>query len=817
MHPCALAPRRSRCRAFFPRHLQKLTVVSSLLLGSGLAWSAVPNADITLQPVVSNNLPVVTAITAYTNTEASASAANRQAPLYAPYGDAAHLDPGWWDNLVSEQLQARLPVVMLTVGGQYTLNPGDLTGAMNANLLPNYFAALSRQKGLGTLKFACFAESNAESIYRNYYGLAAGAPVDFANSDCWNQIFWLRIVKNWCDNVPQSEWYLLGGKLPIEFWGLGISSLYINQQGNVSQMCAFVDAQLFATYGVHACFIMGDVNYDTTLATEPSVMGNNMWFSPPGTPYTMTTYKGKIWGGMVPGYIDPNYFLSTSPNYHNPNRILPRNGVGGTGVNGDTMKAALNAAVTNNSYFNVIEGWTNIGESTGSYRSTDTAWDGYPNRYINIIRSYTDLRTVTLRLEAEAADQYADTTSGNSGGSFLRAPADLDVRALTGASAITCSTENPPFQYAYQAFDGVLNTKWFSNHATPCWLQYDYGTGNSSVVTGYWLTTSDFGLTDAVNRAPKDWTLQGSNNGSTWTNLDPRTGETFTDRNQTKFYSFTNTTAYRYYRLNVTAVGGGGTNGVAFSELRFKTSSSNGGGWAVTNTAANEWLEFDGVTFSPGNYKFPIRYSTTTASRHVRLYIDGIALPDVTLPTTASMDTFDTISLGQKTLTAGVHTLKVFFVDGGVDLDWLFVKKYDPLLSLHASTGYISAELGGNSTMTAAKTAIGSWEKFSANDLNGGTLDANDAISLQVYDGLFLTATGGGGSSLTANQRTPGTNEQFTIVKVSGTGPIANGDSVALRSANGKYMTVVGSGTSVDVSGTTIGAAQTFTATLNTQ
>ena len=32
-------------------------------------------------------------------------------------------------------------------------------------------------------------------------------------------------------------------------------------------------------------------------------------------------------------------------------------------------------------------------------------------------------------------------------------------------------------------------------------------------------------------------------------------------------------------------------------------------GWAVTATAAGEWIEFKEINFSAGNYRFPIRYS----------------------------------------------------------------------------------------------------------------------------------------------------------------------------------------------------------------
>lgn len=55
---------------------------------------------------------------------------------------------------------------------------------------------------------------------------------------------------------------------------------------------------------------------------------------------------------------------------------------------------------------------------------------------------------------------------------------------------------------------------------------------------------------------PRDFVIQGSNDGSTWTDLDKRAGEKFSGRFATRTYSFTNTNAYGFYRLNVTANSG---------------------------------------------------------------------------------------------------------------------------------------------------------------------------------------------------------------------------------------------------------------------
>ncbi|NRQ37626.1 glycoside hydrolase family 92 protein [Nonomuraea sp. NN258] len=108
--------------------------------------------------------------------------------------------------------------------------------------------------------------------------------------------------------------------------------------------------------------------------------------------------------------------------------------------------------------------------------------------------------------------------------------------------------------------DGDVSTKWLVFSATG-WAQYEL-TGPVAVVH-YALTSAG----DAPERDPRDWRLEGSPDGRTWTTLDTRTGETFGARLQRKEYRFTNPTAYTHYRLNVTRVGGGSILQLAGWEL----------------------------------------------------------------------------------------------------------------------------------------------------------------------------------------------------------------------------------------------------------
>ena len=111
------------------------------------------------------------------------------------------------------------------------------------------------------------------------------------------------------------------------------------------------------------------------------------------------------------------------------------------------------------------------------------------------------------------------------------------------------------------AFDGDPTSKWYGYNAATGWLQYDFGAGNLQVVKRYSVAAAD-----VADRDPKSWTFLGSQDGSTWTTLNSQSNQAFSVRYGVNIYNIGNTTAYRYYRLNITA-NNGGTSGVAIGDL----------------------------------------------------------------------------------------------------------------------------------------------------------------------------------------------------------------------------------------------------------
>jgi hypothetical protein len=86
--------------------------------------------------------------------------------------------------------------------------------------------------------------------------------------------------------------------------------------------------------------------------------------------------------------------------------------------------------------------------------------------------------------------------------------------------------------------------------AYPTWCKYDFGSGNSQVVNAYAFHAGD----SEPGRMPKTFYIQGSDNDSDWTTLDPVTKNEFNwATSEERIFYNDNSTAYRYYRVYMTA------------------------------------------------------------------------------------------------------------------------------------------------------------------------------------------------------------------------------------------------------------------------
>ncbi|MBB1285360.1 DUF1735 domain-containing protein [Flavisolibacter sp. BT320] len=126
---------------------------------------------------------------------------------------------------------------------------------------------------------------------------------------------------------------------------------------------------------------------------------------------------------------------------------------------------------------------------------------------------------------------------------------------VTGQGTLGVSNENGGGATAGEGspklVDGDVNTKYLYNYVANSWFELKFPT---AVAVGAYTFTS---ANDASTRDPKNWTLQGSNDGTNWTVIDTRVDESFVSRFQTKRYEIAGTpAAYTQYRVVVSANSG---------------------------------------------------------------------------------------------------------------------------------------------------------------------------------------------------------------------------------------------------------------------
>lgn len=115
-------------------------------------------------------------------------------------------------------------------------------------------------------------------------------------------------------------------------------------------------------------------------------------------------------------------------------------------------------------------------------------------------------------------------------------------------------------------------------------------------------------------------------------------------------------------------------------------------------------------------------------------------------------------------------------------------------------------------TLGSGPRSLGTTQNVVIYDLNGASLRHNDKVTIKNVGGLYWTATNGGGSTVIANSSTGGTNQTFTIVKLTETTQmIAHGDQFALKAANGQYLSAPSLGGNVTATAATIGTYEKFT------
>jgi hypothetical protein len=133
------------------------------------------------------------------------------------------------------------------------------------------------------------------------------------------------------------------------------------------------------------------------------------------------------------------------------------------------------------------------------------------------------------------------------------------IPSMTGASTpsglafASSSYATTPAWTAFAAYGS--GNGWITNGGLPNSIGYEFP--STVIVTEYEVYPWD--ADNFPVRCFRDFQLQGSNDGSTWTTLDTQSAITSWTAGVSKRFVTTNTTSYLYYRIYVTQNVGGDT------------------------------------------------------------------------------------------------------------------------------------------------------------------------------------------------------------------------------------------------------------------
>ena len=184
------------------------------------------------------------------------------------------------------------------------------------------------------------------------------------------------------------------------------------------------------------------------------------------------------------------------------------------------------------------------GEELSVEVTSDEDWQEGTVNHVNISSDKINLARAeafsdTTTLTADFNGTHSNTEAKNDAVSLLPDTDDYGPD-FTGGAIITASEESTGYEGS-KAFDNNESSYWWPSH-TNNWIQVDLGDGVTKKARKLRIK-SVFG---AGAYCLKNFTLQGSNDGSTWTLI-----YSGVQRNNGNWqeYTFANDTAYRYYKI----------------------------------------------------------------------------------------------------------------------------------------------------------------------------------------------------------------------------------------------------------------------------
>jgi alpha-tubulin suppressor-like RCC1 family protein len=223
---------------------------------------------------------------------------------------------------------------------------------------------------------------------------------------------------------------------------------------------------------------------------------------------------------------------------------------------------------------------------------------------------------------------------------------------ITGASygngtyRATSSVATNGIFRAYQAFEGTEsgNTSTWQIIATAGILSIELP--EPVIINKYALVNRNYNLSEDQDASPKDFTFEGSSDGSTWVVLDTVTGNGYYTAEgiaSQQTFTMNNTTAYNHYRLNVTV--NNGDTGTVVGELKLlvnntrtaKLTDPNGSTYALGQTQDTIYIHQQGDYF--------LEVTNSDQSAVVKTDVGSVSQHPADVVPSLAFDTYNKLSI----------------------------------------------------------------------------------------------------------------------------------------------------------------------------
>ncbi|MCU0663159.1 MAG: DUF5010 domain-containing protein [Myxococcota bacterium] len=321
--------------------------------------------------------------------------------------------PEYWDTFVDELLLARTTVISFH-------HRGAVIGDMHVSHLKKFFEACDRAGVRNMFKISYFEDTGMHGSNLKYSSNGAtGSKVDCGNVKHQEYVY-LDYYKLFFDTVPKDMWYTHNGRPVISAWNL-LDAGFTNRS-KASEMLNYCANRFEKDFGVKPLWILQQnwFEQDSRFNNASYVLGKHDWKSKYSKEYyTYRTFNNYKTGVLAPGYKQEIGSVVDGETYEMPRWVNGKNMTQVAFEDGKDAEMIL------------LEGWTNLVESAGFYRSDK--WK-QPTEYINLVRHYADPEPASLRFQAEGADAFSDTTSNNTFGEYSKRGLDVDRYEIKDSS-----------------------------------------------------------------------------------------------------------------------------------------------------------------------------------------------------------------------------------------------------------------------------------------------------------------------------------------------------------------------------------------------